>query len=60
MQNSNQAADFDDHEELFIDNFNDKIKDLQRKIDLQNSAIDDLGEKTDEVRDRVRAREEEQ
>jgi len=41
---------------MMIDGLQDKIKESRRKIDLQESAIADLDEKMDEVKDHVRQR----
>lgn len=41
---------------MMIGGLNDKIKETRRKIDLQDSAINDCEEKMDEVKDHVRQR----
>ena len=51
--------DEDQTQNLLVEGLRDKIKESRRKIDLQESAIEDLNEKMDEIKDTTRQRQEE-
>ena len=44
---------------MLIQGLQDKVKDAQRKVDLQESAMADLDEKMGELKDQVRQRQQE-
>ena len=44
---------------MIVQGIKDKIAEQNRKIDLQESAMNDLGEKTDELKDQIRERQRE-
>ena len=48
------TEDRSETQNLIIESLQDKIKESKRKLDLQESAIEDLAEKMDEVKENTR------
>ena len=53
------ASDRGETQTMLLEGMQDKIKEAKRKIDLQESAMTDLDEKMEEVKDHVRQRQQE-
>ena len=53
------ASDRGETQTMLLEGMQDKIKEAKRKIDLQESAMADLDEKMEEVKDHVRQRQQE-
>ena len=54
-----ETADQGETQNLLVEGLKDKIKESRRKLDLQESAIEDLNEKMDEIKENTRQRQEE-
>ena len=59
VKSRDNQQDRSETQNMLVDGLNDKIKDSQRKIDLQESAMDDLGEKMDDIKEQIRERQQE-
>ena len=59
MNTRNVTEDTSDTQQMIIDGLKDKIKESSRKCNLQQDAIADLDEKVQEVKDRIRSRQQE-
>ena len=59
MKYQDETADQGETQNLLVEGLKDKIKESRRKLDLQESAIEDLNEKMDEIKENTRQRQEE-
>ena len=56
MKYQNETEDSGQTQSLLVEGLKDKIKESRRKLDLQESAIEDLNEKMDEIKENTRQR----
>ena len=59
MKYQNETEDSGQTQSLLVEGLKDNIKESRRKLDLQESAIEDLNEKMDEIKENTRQRQEE-
>ena len=59
VKTRDQEADRSETQNMIVQGLKDKVAEANRKIDLQESAMNDIGEKTDELKDQIRERQRE-
>ena len=59
LPDNDETEDQGETQNLLVEGLKDKIKESRRKLDLQESAIEDLNEKMDEIKENTRQRQEE-
>ena len=56
IKSRGQTEDRGETQDIMVQGMRDKIREVQRKIDLQEGGMEDLTEKMDEVKDHVKQR----